>query len=54
MVHGEVYGFSNVHVAFIMHVAGYNMQRRIALHMHGDIALNEYECMVIINNAFDI
>ena len=35
-----------VHVAFIMHVALYNMQWLIALHMHADITLNACECMV--------
>ena len=35
-----------VHVAFIMHVTCYNMQWHLALHMHGDIALNGCECMV--------
>ena len=35
-----------VHVAFIMHVTLYNMQWHLALHRHGDIALNECECMV--------
>ena len=35
-----------VHVAFIMHVTCYNMQWHIALHMHGNIALNRCECMV--------
>ena len=54
MVHGEVYGFSIVHVAFIMHVAYYKMQWRIALHMHGDISLNGCECIVIINTAFGV
>ena len=43
-----------VHVAFIIHVARYNMQWRIALHMHRDIALNGYECMVIINTVFGV
>ena len=28
------------------------MQWRIALHKHGDIALNGCECMVIINTVF--
>ena len=35
-----------VRVAFIVHVAQYNIQWRIALHMHGDIALNGCECKV--------
>ena len=43
-----------VHVAFIICVVRNNMQWRIALYMHGDIALNGCECMVIINNAFGV
>ena len=35
-----------VHVAFIIHVARYNTQLRITLHMHGDITYHECECMV--------
>ena len=35
-----------VYVAFIMYVTGYNMQWHLALHMHGEIALNGCECMV--------
>ena len=45
-----------VHVAFIIHVASYSMQWRIALYMHGDIALNGCECMVeesILHLVFD-
>ena len=30
----------------IMHVTGYNLQWHLALHMHRDIALNGWECMV--------
>ena len=35
-----------VHVAFIIHVACYNMQWSIALHMNRDITLNGCECIV--------
>ena len=35
-----------VHVAFTVHVTRYDMQWHLALHMHGDIALNGRECMV--------
>ena len=47
----ELYGFSIVHVAFIMHVVRYYMQWRIALHMHGNITLNGCECMVENQNC---
>ena len=35
-----------VHIAFITHVARYNIQWRIVLHIHEDMALNGCECMV--------
>ena len=43
-----------IYVSFIIHLALYNMQWNIALHMHGDITLNGCECMVIINTAFGV